>query len=202
MKLWADFYPRVMPYVMGCPAPVVDAALIDAAREFCEKTSCWKQTERVYAIGGQSLLEFELPMYSEIVRVGRCIVNGLDYAIKPAADLPEDWESNQPSDHTLYHDTQQEYRLFPAPAQADVISMTTYLRPTLAGTGVDDETFALYAEAIAAGARAKLQRMPRQPWTDLNHAGIDGIDFMRQISAAANRDFMRSTPHRVKKAGL
>ncbi len=153
-------------------------------------------------MGGQSLFDFDLPMYSEIVRVGRCIVNGRDYDIKPAADLPEDWETNPPSDNTLYHDTQQEYRLFPAPAQADVISMTTYLRPTLAGTGVDDETFALYAEAIAAGARAKLQRMPRQPWTDLNHAGIDGIDFMRQINAAANRDFMRSTPHRVKKAGL
>ena len=200
MKLWSDFYSRVMPYVLGCPNPTVDAALIDAARDFCTKTKCWKQTEPASVSPGFSRGYFDLPAGSEIVQIKRVTVNGKDYDIKDASDVPDDWEANPPDDCTLYHDTQSEYLLFPAPTSADAIVFTLILQPTYAGTGVDDETHALYAEAIAAGARAKLQRMPRQDWSDMAQAQIDGLFFNAQMHAAANREFMRAKSHRVTKA--
>ncbi|MBQ0917448.1 hypothetical protein KBW71_03265 [Hydrogenophaga aromaticivorans] len=201
MKLWVDFHPRVMPYVLGCPIPVVDTALIDAAREFCHKTLCWKQTELAY-VSGQTLFEFDMPFGTELVKVGRVRVNGKEYDIKTSDDLPEDWDSNTPDDKTLYQDNQLEYRIFPVPTAADEISMTLHLKPSADGIGVDDEVFSMYSDAIAAGARAMLQRMPRTAWFDMTQAAVDGQAFMSRINYAANLNFMRSKHHRVAKAGL
>lgn len=199
MKVWADFHTRVMPYVLGCPSPTVDAALIDSAREFCQRTKCWTQNEPAYVFTGEARGEFDIPSGTDLLQVKRVTVNGKDYKVKDAADLPEDWATNPPNDNTLYQVSQLEYLIFPMPSAADAISMTLVLQPTYSGEGVDDETHDLYAEAIAAGARARLQRMPRQDWTDISQAAIDGAYFTSQVHYAANRDFMRAKHHRVTK---
>jgi hypothetical protein len=202
MKLWEDFHPRVMPWVLGCAIPVVDNALIDVAREFCMKTKRWEQENATTGFSGFSRFDFDVPVGAEIVQVENVTVGGIDYDVKPLKDIPSDWATNPPDDNTLYHDNQTECLIFPAPSSTDAISMTLVLQPKLSGTGVSDEVFDLYAETIAAGARSKLQRMPRQPWSDMQQAQIDGLQFMSQMNAAANLDFMRTKAHRVKKAGL
>lgn len=202
MKPWADFHPRVMPYVLGCPIPTVDAALVDMAREFCLNTRCWTVENIGHGFAGQARGEFDIPAGTEILRVLEVTVNGRPYKVKSTSELPKTWRESAPDDCTLYHDTQAEYLIFPAPTGTESIVMKIALAPTYAGTGVDEETFAMYAEAIAAGARAKLQRMPRQEWTDLVQAQIDGAAYISAQHSAANRDFMRSGNHRVQKAGL
>ena len=202
MALWADFHPRVMPYVMGCPFPTVDQALIDSARDFCAKTHCWVFTSTSNVYPFDSRAEFDIDTETEVVKVMSLAVNGQVYDIKATTALRDDWRTNPPDDCTLYHDNRSEFLIFPVPASTDAVDMKMSLKPTYAATGVDDEVFSLYAEGIAAGARARLQRMPRQPWTDLSQAQIDGLAHMAAIQRAANVDFARTMNHRVQKAAL
>lgn len=199
MKLWADFHPRVMPYVIGCPTPTVDTALIDVAREFCTKTSCWEFTSTANVYPYDSRAEFDADTGTEVVKVLSLVVNGEEYDIKSTRDLPPTWRTDPPDDNTLYHDNRTEFLIFPVPAETDTVEMKMVLRPTLSATTVGDEVFDLYAEAIAAGVRSKLQRMPRQPWTDLVQAQIDDAQYQKAIHSAANADFARTRNHRVTK---
>lgn len=203
MAVWADFYPRVMPYVIGCPIPTVNTALIDAAREFCNKAKTWQSVKTLTIVAAQSLYAFPLEPGEEVVKIDRFTVNGKEFIeILSARDLPDDWQTNPPSCDAIYQKNATEFLLFPAPAATDVVALTLYLRPTQDGTGVDDPTFEEHAEAIASGARAMLQRMPRQDWTDLSQAQIDAGSFMTAMHSAANRDWLRMKNHRVTKAGL
>ena len=203
MAVWADFYPRVMPYVIGCPSPTVDTALIDTAREFCKKCRTWETIKTLTVVADQNLYAFPLAAGEEVVKIDRFTVNDEEFTeILSDKDLPSDWQTNPPTDDAIYQKSATEFLIFPAPALTDVVTLTLYLRPTENGTGVDDATFDEHAEAIASGARAKLQRMPRQDWTDLQQAQIDAVSFMTAMHSAANRDFMRMKNHRVTPAGL
>lgn len=203
MAVWADFYPRVMPYVMGCPSPTVDTALIDVSREFCTRAKTWVVERTLTIPAVQNLHDFPILAGEELVKVARYTVNGKDHdKIMDVADLPTDWQINTPTTEALYQKSATEFLIFPAPALTDVVVLTLYLRPSLDATEIDDVTFNEHAEDIASGARANLQRMPRQPWTDLQQASIDGMQFERSIHRAANKDFLRMKERRVQKAGL
>lgn len=203
MAVWADFYPRVMPYVLGCPTPTVDAALIDASREFCTAAKTWVVERTLTIASVVNLHDFPLLAGEELVKLARYTVNGKDHdKIMDVADLPTDWQINTPTAEALYQKSATEFLIFPAPALTDVVVLTMYLQPTLDGTGVDDATFNEHGKAIAQGARSELQRMPRQPWTDMQQATIDGMQFAQATHYAANKDFLRMKERRVKKAGL
>lgn len=204
MKAWADFYPDVLPFVIGCPNPTVDAALRKAAREFCLISKAWQETEEFESDGETNRYFFDVTGRTELVQVVRASVGGKDLDIYGAHELPSDWETRPPCQRSLYHLNAEEYLLFPMPLAAQAVSVTQAMRPSMQGTGVGDEVFNLHSTAIASGAAAQLLRMPRQAWTDLEQAAICKAEFDSGVHTAANRSFMqtRTASRRVKKAVL
>jgi hypothetical protein len=203
MAVWADFYPRVMPYVLGCPVPTVDTALIDAAREFCTSAAVWVVEPTLTIASVQSLHDFPLVAGEELVKVAKYTVNGKEFTdIKTVRDLPDDWRTNPPTTQSFYQKSATEFLIFPAPALTDVVVLELVLRPTLDAAEIDDATFAEHGKAIAQGAKAELQRMPRQPWTDLTQAQIDGLAFEAEIHSAANKGWRYTAHKRVTKQVL
>ncbi len=202
MKAWAEFHVHVLPDVLGCPHPVVDRALCDAAREFLLATKAWQETEEFDAEGDTNLFDFDLPSQTELVQVVRGSVAGEALDIYGVSKLPTDHATRQPR-CGLYHANDEEYLLFPKPSAGQVVSITLAVRPLLAGPGVGDQVFKKHAELIAAGAKARLLKKPRQPWTDLEQAVIFQSEFNDGIHTAANRDFMHTAPaqRRVKSWG-
>jgi hypothetical protein len=203
VKAWAEFYPHVLPHVIGCPNPVVNQALRDAAREFCLDTKAWQETEDFEADGAINRYYFDVTGQTELVQVVRASVAGKDLDIYGRGKLPADWETEPPCERSLYHLNEEEYLLFPLPSAGQAISVTLAVRPSIAGTGVGDVVFKKHAEAIASGAKYRLLKMPRQDWTDLDQAAICKREFDKGVSDAANRDFMHTRPatRRVKSWG-
>lgn len=204
MKSWEEFHPRVMPYVIGCPVPMVNQALIDASREFCLVSKAWRQTDDFPAFDGLDVLDFDNPTGSEVVQVIRASVNRKPLKILNGAAIPEFEDSVGERDAALYRVSEREYRILPQPSAGQTISITLALRPTQSGTGIGDDVFNKHVAAIAAGARAILQRMPRQDWSDMQQAQLDAAYFMREMQwAAESADFMQvsTTDRRVKAWG-
>lgn len=203
MKAWGEFYPHVLPFVIGCPNPTVDHALRTAAREFCLDTKAWQETEEFTADGTTNRFEFEVSGQTELVQVMRASAAGNDLDIHGRSLLPADWQTIPVCHDGLYHLNEVEYLLFPRPLPGQAISITLALRPSSRGQGVGDDVFEKHVEAIAAGAAYRLLRMPRQPWTDLEQASISKALFDKGVSDATNRDFMHTAPatRRVKSWG-
>lgn len=203
MRLWEDFHPRVMPYVIGCPDPMVDQALTEAAREFCVTTKAWQETEEFAAVAGSDPVAFIKPDDTEVIQVMRVRVDGKPLRVLNHIQLPTPEEEGGTNPQTVYRVSEDEYRILPALNAGQTVSITLALRPTQTGPGVGDTVFAKYVEAISAGARAILQRLPRQPWSDMVQAGIDRVKFDKDMHWIANQPFMQKEPaqHRVRKWG-
>lgn len=201
MKAWADFHSLVLPSVLGCPIPTVDNALRLTARDFCKRTREWRESESITAPGVNNLFSIVLPLETELVRIISADVSGDPLAIFGRGELPTDWAVCTPPDG-LYHVATTEYRVFPVPAASTVITIESAVMPDTAGTGVGDDVYDRYAEAIADGALARLMEM-RQPWGDIEMAGIKGARYERAVHHAANRDFMQTAPaqRRVQPQG-
>ena len=204
MKAWAEFYPEVLPFVIGCPNPTVNAALRKAAREFCLSSKAWQESEEFEADGLTNRYYFDVTGQTELVQLMSASVGGYDLDVYGAHELPSDWETRPPTKRELYHLNGEEYLVFPMPTAGQVVRVTQALRPSAVGNGVGDEVFKLHGNAIASGAAAILLRMPRQAWTDLEQAAICKAEFDTGVHTAANRSFMqtRTASRRVKKAVL
>lgn len=207
MTAWASFYSRVLPYVPGCPAPQVDLALVDAAREFCKRTRAWvNQAAAQEGTGSQQAYNFVFPSESELVEVLRATVAGEDMAILSSREMPADWQEASPETDTLVdaivvNNLNTAFRVYPPPASGDDIVIYQALQPTLAATGVGDIIYTEYAEAMASGAKYRLMAMPNKPWTNMDFAPFERAAFEDGIRMAANRVF-RQGQRRTKLSVL
>jgi hypothetical protein len=202
MAAWADFYPLVLPSVLGCPIPAVNTALRSTVRDFCERTREWRHTNAFTAPGVVNLFNLTLPANTELVRILSATVGDKEFSAFGRGTLPADWATCTPRDG-LYHVGPESYRLLPVPNAGTSVSVELALMPSMEGIEVGDEVFQRYAESIADGAMARLMELPRQPWTDINMAMLKRAKYESAAHNAANRDFMQTSPEqrRVKKWG-
>ena len=200
MKTWSQFYPFVEPDVLGCPAPVIDHALIHASREFFERTRAWTAyQDPVVTLANMLDYEFELDSGIEIVKVLRATINGLDLPIISENDLPSSWRTNASRLMGLVTSDRRNFSVVPARAAGLSIQTFCALKPGNNGTGIDDLQFAQYAEEISVGARARLLSSPKKDYSDIATAMRLTDEFDKNIASIARKmekSFSR-TPRRV-----
>lgn len=190
MKPWADYHALVMPWVIGCPIPTVDAALVRAARKFCEGTRAWTEKTEATATGATDLFDFDMPTSSEIVRVVAAKVGELDYDDKVFDRLPSTWpEEEAPAG--IYMAPEGQFVVSPMPIPGTNLILEVAFKPKLSAQSAGDVLFDSYGEDIAAGALSELLKMP-QPWANPALAVDYGRTFTAAIHKAANRGFATS----------
>lgn len=212
MALWSAFYPFVLPEVQGCPTPQIQHALRQATREFCDRSRVWQ--ERAAALTGDGTTKTfaitvpatPLALGAELVRLERCTVAGDDFAIVSYDDMPPDWlettEDNSLS-FTCVQISQSQFRLYGTPDAGDSIVPYLSLQPSVAtSTGVADEVFGRYAEAIAAGALKRLWGMAGKVWSKPESIGMAHEAFERGIHTAANFLLRQNKPMRTGRTKL
>lgn len=205
MKTWPAFHRFVLTSAIGCPLPVVNEKLVEAAREFCQRTHAWQETDEFVAAGGASVFTFEAPVRSEAIKVVRATVSGKDLSIYARDELPSNWQSGGADTKApaLYHFSRFEYLLIPQPAAGEPVAVTVSVQPSISGEGVGDDLFEQHAEHIAAGALYRILKMPHTEWQDLTEAQVARAEFESGVHDAANRSFMHTSPQwrRVKSWG-
>lgn len=194
MAAWSAFAPWVKPLVPGCPDPMVERALCDAAIEFCEMTQAFTERATLRTRAGQ-------PVYEVVSDDGiPGMVQGvtLDERVLPPVFLEaltnaygEAWKDHTGTPRYYIGDGEDQLRLYPTPEIDEVGTMTLAIRPSRTDTQWDDRLFERYGETIADGALARLLNQVSTPWVDPNAAlqrrqrFLQGINKVRAKVAAA-----------------
>lgn len=189
MKLWADFYDSLMPDVPGCPYVAATFALRQSAIAFCEQSLAWTYAHPDIAVVN------DVDEYAYIPPVG-ALVHAVVYAefndheidakVKDVDMRIWNWR-NQSGTPEYVLGGPSGIRLVPTPDVEGTLKLVVALKPDNDSTGIDDEIFQEYREAIVHGAKARLMLSPRKPYTNAELAAFHMQQFAAQTAGAGQR---------------
>ncbi len=191
MKLWSEFYDLTVPDLPGCVNPMIDLSLRRAAIELCEGAEIWrKKLNPVLTQNGLSIYNFDIDGGQEVQTLKAATLNGNTLPVLRTDDAGQ---------FGILCLNRREFILCPTPSSNRMgIVVDVVLKPSNTSIGVPDEIFAHYAETIASGAKARLMRSPKKPYTDFNLAVSYQMTFKSAIDEANSRVFMGYGPTRPR----
>ena len=151
----------VSPYVLGCPSPQIKLAIIESARQFCERTKCWKENASAGVTSvGVTDYPITLPDQSEDVALEGVTIDGRDLTLGIS--------SGSASDPTFYASPGWgSVRITPTPTVAGkVIVASLALQPAATATQLPDLLVGRYGASIADGAIGRLMAQPGKQWSN------------------------------------
>lgn len=177
-------YAFVLPYVMGCPVPVMDHNIRLAAIEFCNKTRWHQEKIGVAKVGTLTgIYELDLDDGLEVSRIASVSVNGsTPYEVKTKAEGLELIEAQSIERFFFVIDALQ-IHINPAPEEADRIHVLAALRPTITATSLSDY-LSEWREGIAGGAIGRIAALPKQAFTDTDLAAYQKGIFREAVQSA------------------
>lgn len=191
MAQWSDFLPHVLPFAPGCPDPVAEFNLREAARDFCARTRVWRTTLAPMTIAptaGIGPHAMPLPVDTELVRIERATMNGrlIDAVAEDA--LPVDWQQYPNTVRDCIF-TQDALSVMTVPAyETDrTLVLDVTLKPDYQAEDFPTHLASQYMRAIADGALSLILMQPDKPYTNLALAGVKTAEFNDRVSVVANR---------------
>lgn len=175
MKPLSAFYPRILPYLPGCPEPIVDQVLVNAAIEFAENSLTIRQNLDTFnTVIGISQYDLDPPTSNhDINRVMSVAVNGKELAPGMAEVIRNDLQTATATPRGFYTDRTDNtftLRLSPPPDKVLPVVVAVTLRPARNATQLDDDMYNIWIDPIVAGAIARAMEIPDQPYTNFARA--------------------------------
>jgi len=173
------FYGSILPEVIGCPDPMVNARITAAAAEFCREALVWNEVQDPFALeDGVYDYDLDVPPGAFIVTVMDVWSN--DRLLSPTSTKLPFGASLEPS-----HFRVSEFntlRVFPTPS-APTASLKVHVAyaPLMTATSLPD-SLVRFVDAIASGAKADLMLMPAVPWSNPNLATYYRQKFLTSIA--------------------
>lgn len=194
--LLTTFYPQILSVLPKCPKVLVREMILMAATELCEKALIWREIQTAYSIvSGTRDYTYTAPAGA---RVFKCMSAELD-------GVPVDWETPENLDlwfpgwrlpastvqtggtFALTQISTTAFMLVPKPSANGTLILDVAYSPLKTATSLPDFLYQDYYEAIAAGAKARLQIMNDKPWTELTQAAVNAKLFSDALIEASNR---------------
>ena len=177
-KAYSAFLDYVMPHVPGCTNEMALLEIRNACIDFCEKSLILQRDhDPVTVVKGQVDYDFEPPTGYLVTKLMKAW-----YKTKELPPLAPDEinraevynrsftgaDVGQTDPRNILQKDERTYTLYPVPSETVPMSLTMRiaLKPTRASTTIDDVIFEDYAEAIAAGAKARLMMSPGKPYSN------------------------------------
>jgi hypothetical protein len=192
MADYTNWYDVVLPDFPGSNPASVLIAIRDAAIEFCARTSIWRIFHPpITSVVDQKTYPFAPGVTGAVVaKVIQARFNGQE--LTPAtpdqlnAIYPSGWNSLTGTPLYYTQHDERNVRLVPTTAEAitDALDMYVSLKPTLTSTSVPDVLYEEHRERIAHGARTRMYRSPKKPYTDLEMAKAEYAMFEMAIGAS------------------
>jgi hypothetical protein len=175
------FLSRMLPYLVGCPEPLAQQALLDSAIDFCSRTNAVSiNLDPITAIKNIATYEVETP-----AQTGVSVIQKVWYdnrLLMPAAYEQATDIYNQPNGTPRfffgeYVDEVYSITVVPAPEKTlpNGLRVRASLTPTRNATQVHDVLYDRYAEGIVHGAIAIVAAIPDQSYSDLTMAAASAI---------------------------
>jgi len=171
MKPLSAFFPRILPYLPGCPEPLAAQVLVNAAIEFCEASLTLRQNlDKFTTSVGQIQYDLDPPSTQhEINRVMGVTLDGKELSPGMAEMLRGDLPTAGAKPRGFYTDrTDSTFTLMLAPPPDKVydVVVNVTLRPASAATLLDDDLYNVWIDPIVSGAIARAMQIPNQPFSN------------------------------------
>lgn len=179
-----EFYSDIFLQAPLVPEPMVDRALVRAARVFCSMSEAWRVTldpESVFA----GVAELFLPRGAEIVRPLWVRLGDRELQAKSDHSLL-DVKPGRPNAYVLENNM---LTLVPVVdgVLTERVTARVILQPTRTATAVPEAVGDRYFEGIMSGALSYLTAQVDQPWGNADIAGMHAAGFQRVIDDARRR---------------
>lgn len=164
--LWREFAPYVMPYVIGCPMPVMEHHARLVAIDWCRRTFCHTVDLDPVPCDGSALVLMEPLPQTEIIKVLSVAVAGKDWTLVDPRKGQQHVRSEDPGDFCFTQDNKN-LSIYPVQENATEVIVTAALMPTFTDSeGLDQDPASQYMDDIAKGIIASIMRLPKQDYSD------------------------------------
>lgn len=177
MKALSAFFPRILPYLPGCPEPLAAQVLIDAAIEFCDSSLVLRQNLDTFnTVVGRVQYDLDAPSAQhDINRVMGVTLDGKELVAGMAEALRGDMPTAPAKPRGFYTDrTDSVFTLMLSPPPDEVYSVlvNVALSPARTATQLDDDLYNTWINPIVSSAIAQAMQIPGQPFSNPAQAQI------------------------------
>lgn len=177
--------------VPGCPQPVALQALLDTAIDFCERTMAVRHTaDPVRVRAGEPTYDVDMPGESAVVRILNVWYDGARLELAPAQMVTEHGAhvvgQAVGTPRAAYVIEPATVRVFPVPdlASDGLLTVQAALKPSRKAQRVDDILYDDWAEAIVAGAVARLAAVPGTSFSNADLVVLGAAQYQAGLNAA------------------
>jgi len=170
--LFTTLYDEVLTEVAGVTQPVALNAIKQAAIEFCDRAWVWIVDQGPIPVAAlANTFDWEPPSGTEAVRPMQVWLDKRPLVPKTANELSElygDFMQAEGSPACFVQNRPDQLIVVPKPVNVQPGEITAKLavKPTQAATGMESVILSKFRDAICHGAKARLYRMPRKPWSN------------------------------------
>ena len=191
----SQFFPRLLPYVVGCPEPLAQQALLDSAIDFCNRTSVVSlELDPLTVVKNVDTYEIDTPDQTSVATTLKVWYDGKIIDPVPYEQATGMYSSMNGAPRYYFGSFVDEvYSLTLLPMPRDTLANSLRIRvaltPTRSATQVHSILYDRYADGIVAGAMAIICSIPDQPFTNTSQAAAAAAK-ARAISAVARGEIM------------
>jgi hypothetical protein len=181
---WSEFGPLVMPYVTGCPEPVLIQHARLATIEWCRKTQCWVEwLEDLQTDGITSEIEIDPSANRLANKVKTITVDGIEWGlVDPDYGISLAFANS--SDRFCYTDDGKVLNVFPLQTAGLEVRIRASLTPTRTASTFND-SLSEHLQDISEGAIASIQRLPAQTFSSMSDSAVHEALFRNRIKTIA-----------------
>lgn len=191
-RTFLDIVNRLSPSVPGCPTPVIEQYVRDAAIEACERTLAWRYEQpKIRLVPGAHDYAYEGPDDAEIHAFLTATVNGR--ALKPITleqlyDIYPKWPDQSVNERAEpMYVTQLDpdnFSVAPIPDNSTTydVRMIVCLKPLRTATKMDKKFLDELENVIMHGALQHLLVLPDRTWSDRELASYHAKQFAFKLS--------------------
>jgi hypothetical protein len=209
MSALSDYYDLLMPELPGITTALLDQHLREVARDFCGKTSAWREDlTAIDLVADQAAYSVAVPTDSALVRV----------VSLTAADelLWLDREAKEDDEQPTYRPEEPPFSLsddlgtltlstddVPTESLAAGLVIKAALKPSTTAATLPDFLRTQYSEAMRFGVLSRLMGMGKKPWSDRPLAGVYAQMWQQKLNFAGYQAQVGNTRQvlRVRKWG-
>lgn len=190
---WSEFTALFLYEVPRCSAPMAESAVRDAVIEFCSRTRILRVDHPpISSVAGTATYPWSPGAGLTVVEPEHVWYEKKELTPATSAQLAglyAYWPDEQGVPLYFVQESAGALTLVPKPSASvsNAITAKVFVTPSRSSVDVHDEVFERHAEAIIAGAKARLFAMRAEHWYDPNLAVYNRSAFETAIGRAAWR---------------